>query len=159
MTVGDHKVELVGKDPYGSGTARVVEETTSQVHLEVFPAGRLRVKVPAEVLVSLSGKGYSTRISRGSPGPDPAGGESTRPVPRGASTSRLPRRSGSAKGETAVWEPYVSGMLAFAVTPARASASTSPDGIRSPLGEGSPGHPARDLPGRTPGSRATGTAR
>lgn len=120
LTVGDHKVELVGKDLYGSGTARVVEEITSQVHIEVFPAGRLRVKVPADVLVSLSGKGYSTRI---------AGGARDLTLPEGEYEARAeggeyyPASSTIRirKGETAIWEPYVSGMLAFTVTPAGAS--------------------------------------
>ena len=115
LTVGDHKVELVGKDLYGSGTARVVEETTAQVHIEVFPAGRLSVKVPADVLVSLSGKGYSTRLT---------GGARDLTLPEGEYEARaeggeyFPASSTIRvrKGETATWEPYVSGMLAFAVT-------------------------------------------
>jgi hypothetical protein len=120
LTIGNHKVELVGMDLYGSGTILIAEETTAQVHIEVSPASRLRVNVPADVIVSLTGPGFTARKTGGA-------WELTLPLGeyevRAEGGEYFPAASSVRirKGETATWEPYKSGLLSFAVTPSGAN--------------------------------------
>jgi len=117
VPAGDHRVELVGKNLYGSQSVKISTDSTTQLQTRVFPAGQLQIKVPEAARLTIKGSDYSAAIAGGSRLLSlPAGEYDIKAdgddcIPTAAKLSVK-------EGGTATWDPYSIGNLVFDVSPA-----------------------------------------
>lgn len=119
LAAGERRIELVGKDLYGTHQVVIPAGSTAQLNAVVHPAGKLAIKAPLGIRIRTAGPQSSFLL-------DPSNG----PHPLPAGEYELSAEGGDfqvesvkisvRKGETSTWEPYSQGALGFEITPAGA---------------------------------------
>jgi hypothetical protein len=121
LAVGQHRVELRGKDLYFSSVVNVSANETLRLEAKAVPVGKIEIDVPAGAKVLVSGKDLKTElVGPGLVKDAPAGPYSL--SSGGGDFLSAAANLELAQGATLRWRPYVTGAIAFAVQPADAVA-------------------------------------